>query len=85
MEQGAGRFIHFKNTLILLTPNVGTDLIAGRCKDPAWMPDPEAGKLVKNDGANWLTGAWSFLYALEAKPRRTQDLTHVSRIPFNER
>lgn len=42
MEDGEGRFIDFKNTLILLTTNAGTDLIASMCKDPELMPDPEA-------------------------------------------
>ncbi len=41
MEDGEGRFIDFKNTLILLTTNVGTDLIMGMCKDPELLPDPE--------------------------------------------
>jgi type VI secretion system protein VasG len=41
MEDGEGRFIDFKNTLILLTTNVGTDLIANMCKDPELMPEPE--------------------------------------------
>jgi type VI secretion system protein VasG len=41
MEDGEGRFIDFKNTLILLTTNAGTDLIAGLCKDPELMPDPD--------------------------------------------
>ncbi|MDM0044959.1 type VI secretion system ATPase TssH [Variovorax dokdonensis] len=41
MEDGEGRSIDFKNTLILLTTNAGTDLIASMCKDPELMPDPE--------------------------------------------
>ena len=41
MEDGEGRFIDFKNTLILLTTNAGTDLIASMCKDPELMPEPE--------------------------------------------
>ena len=41
MEDGEGRVIDFKNTLILLTTNAGTELIAGLCKDPELMPDPE--------------------------------------------
>jgi type VI secretion system protein VasG len=41
MEDGEGRLIDFKNTLILLTSNVGTDLIVNMCKDPDLMPDPE--------------------------------------------
>jgi len=41
MEDGEGRMIDFKNTLILLTSNVGSDLIMGMCRDPELMPDPE--------------------------------------------
>jgi type VI secretion system protein VasG len=41
MEDGEGRVIDFKNTLILLTTNVGSDLILNMCKDPATMPEPE--------------------------------------------
>ena len=41
MEDGEGRVIDFKNTLILLTTNAGTDLIVSLCKDPELMPDPE--------------------------------------------
>ncbi|MCA9728247.1 MAG: type VI secretion system ATPase TssH [Candidatus Eisenbacteria bacterium] len=41
MEDGEGRLIDFKNTLILLTSNVGSDLIMNMCKDPDLMPEPE--------------------------------------------
>ncbi len=41
MEDGEGRLINFKNTLILLTSNVGSDLIMNMCKDPELLPDPE--------------------------------------------
>ena len=41
MEDGEGRSIDFKNTLILLTTNAGTELIASMCKDPELLPDPE--------------------------------------------
>ncbi len=41
MEDGEGRLIDFKHTLILLTTNVGTDLIMNLCKDPDLMPEPE--------------------------------------------
>jgi type VI secretion system protein VasG len=41
MEDGEGRQIDFKNTLILLTTNAGTDLIASLCADPELMPEPE--------------------------------------------
>jgi type VI secretion system protein VasG len=41
MEDGEGRLIDFKNTLILLTSNVGSDLIMSMCKDPDLLPEPE--------------------------------------------
>lgn len=41
MEDGEGQLIDFKNTLILLTSNVGTDLIMNMCQDPELKPDPE--------------------------------------------
>jgi type VI secretion system protein VasG len=41
MEDGEGRTIDFKNTLILLTSNVGTDMIMDMCSDPELLPDPE--------------------------------------------
>ena len=41
MEDGEGRAIDFKNTLILLTTNAGTDLIMNMCKDPELMPSPD--------------------------------------------
>ena len=41
MEDAEGRYIDFRNTLILLTTNAGTDLIMGLCKDPELMPEPE--------------------------------------------
>jgi type VI secretion system protein VasG len=41
MEDGEGRLIDFRNTLIILTTNVGTDLIMNLCKDPDLLPEPE--------------------------------------------
>jgi type VI secretion system protein VasG len=45
MKDSEGTEIIFKNTIILLTTNVGTDLMMNMCKDPELMPDPES--LVK--------------------------------------
>jgi len=42
MEDGTGRRIDFKNTLIILTSNVGTDRIVQLSADPAYASDPEA-------------------------------------------
>ena len=41
MEDGEGRMIDFRNTLILLTSNVGSELIMDMCADPELMPEPE--------------------------------------------
>ncbi|MFY1665678.1 type VI secretion system ATPase TssH [Pseudomonas sp. Pseu.R1] len=41
MEDGEGRVIDFKNTLILLTTNAGTELISHLCKDAHSVPDPD--------------------------------------------
>ena len=41
MEDGTGRRIDFKNTLIILTSNVGTDLIMESAKDPQLAANPE--------------------------------------------
>jgi len=41
MEDGEGRLIDFKNTLILLTTNAGTEQVAQLCQDPDNLPDPE--------------------------------------------
>jgi type VI secretion system protein VasG len=42
MEDGEGRYIDFKNTVIILTSNVGSDLLMRLCQDPDLMPEPEA-------------------------------------------
>lgn len=48
MEDGEGRVIDFKNTLILLTTNAGTELITSVCSDPDLLPDPEGlGKALR--------------------------------------
>ncbi|MHC4481585.1 MAG: AAA family ATPase, partial [Planctomycetota bacterium] len=47
MEDGEGRDIDFKNTIILLTSNVGSDLIMEMCKDPDPDLAPSAEGLTK--------------------------------------
>ncbi|WP_312401028.1 AAA family ATPase, partial [Enterobacter chengduensis] len=42
MEDGEGRHIDFRNTIIILTSNVGTELISAMCADPELMPEPDA-------------------------------------------
>ena len=41
MEDGEGRYIDFKNTIIILTTNVGSELILNLCEEPDLTPTPE--------------------------------------------
>ena len=41
LEDGEGREIDFKNTVILLTSNVGSDLAMKLCADPDTRPEPD--------------------------------------------
>jgi type VI secretion system protein VasG len=41
LRDGEGRDIDFKNTVIIMTSNAGTDLIHRLCGDPNRRPDPE--------------------------------------------
>ncbi len=56
MEDGEGRRIDFKNTILILTSNAGTDTLMKLCADPETMPDsaglvnalkPELNKIFK--------------------------------------
>ena len=42
MEDGEGRNIDFKNTVIILTSNAGSDLLMSMCGDPDLLPDASA-------------------------------------------
>src|SRR5690606_24981639 len=41
MEDGEGRYIDFRNTVIILTSNVGADRVASLCRDPNLLHAPE--------------------------------------------
>jgi type VI secretion system protein VasG len=41
MEDGEGRRIDFKNSIIILTSNAGTDTLAKLCADPETTPSPQ--------------------------------------------
>jgi len=41
MEDAEGRYIDFKNTIIILTTNAAQDVIVNMCKDPELMPSAE--------------------------------------------
>ena len=42
MKDGEGRDINFRNCVILMTTNAGTDVIKSLCADPDTCPEPEA-------------------------------------------
>lgn len=42
MKDGEGRDIDFRNTVIIMTSNAGTDTIAKLCADPEMTPEPTA-------------------------------------------
>ncbi len=42
LQDSSGNDINFKNTIIILTSNVGTDTVMKLCADPDTRPDPEA-------------------------------------------
>ncbi len=42
LQDDKGNEVNFKNTIIILTSNVGTDTIMKLCADPDTRPDPEA-------------------------------------------
>ncbi len=42
MEDAEGRYIDFRNTIIILTTNAAQDVIISLCQDPELMPLPEA-------------------------------------------
>ncbi|MFA5123576.1 type VI secretion system ATPase TssH, partial [Zavarzinia sp.] len=41
LKDGEGRDIDFKNTVVIMTSNAGTETITKLCADPDTMPDPE--------------------------------------------
>ena len=41
MKDGEGRDINFRNTVIIMTTNAGTDLIKSLCNDPDTTPEPD--------------------------------------------
>jgi type VI secretion system protein VasG len=42
MEDAEGRYIDFKNTIIILTSNAAQDVVVNLCKDPELMPTADA-------------------------------------------
>ena len=42
MTDGTGRVVNFRNSIILMTSNAGTELVQSLCSDPETTPTPEA-------------------------------------------
>lgn len=82
MEDGEGRFIDFKNTLILLTSNIGADMLTQLCDDPALVPPPQAladmlrPELRKVFPAAFL-GRLSVVPYLPLAPQVLADIVHI--------
>jgi type VI secretion system protein VasG len=50
LQDSTGNEVNFKNTIILMTSNVGTDTIMKVCADPDTMPDPAGlGETLRED------------------------------------
>jgi type VI secretion system protein VasG len=85
MEDGEGRFIDFKNTLIILTTNAGTDLIASLCKDPDLMPDPDGmAKALRESAAEGVpAGAAGPLVTIPYYPLSDEMLGRIVRLQLD--
>lgn len=42
MTDGTGRVVNFRNSIILMTSNAGTEMISSLCADPETLPSPKA-------------------------------------------
>lgn len=73
MKDGEGRDIDFKNTVIIMTSNAGTDLIKNLCSDPETMPD-----------ANGLTEALHSELLKTFKPAFLGRLTVIPYFPLSD-
>jgi type VI secretion system protein VasG len=85
MEDGEGRHIDFKNTIILLTSNVGTELIMNMSSDPDLLPEPEGvakalrGPLLKQFPAALL----GRLVVIPYYPLSTEMLANIARLQLD--
>lgn len=59
LKDGEGRDIDFKNTVVIMTSNAGTETITKLCADPDTMPDPEGlADAVKPELLKWFKPAF---------------------------
>ncbi|KLG05494.1 ATPase AAA [Enterobacter cloacae subsp. cloacae] len=85
MEDGEGRKIDFRNTIILLTSNTGSDIISSVCADPQTMPN-EDGLLAILQPALLKVFPAAFLGRITVipyLPLTTESLQYIVRIHLN--
>ncbi|ATE62553.1 type VI secretion system ATPase TssH [Thauera sinica] len=85
MEDGEGRLVDFRNTVILLTSNAGSDLLAGLYEAPESMPKPAAlrdamrAELLKAFPAAFL----GRLHVVPYLPLRSEILAHIVKLQLD--
>lgn len=82
MEDGEGRQIDFRNTVILLTSNVGADRISDLCSDAALTPSTEAlRKAIEQDLLHVFPAAFlGRLSVIPYLPLQTEVLTDIVKL-----
>jgi type VI secretion system protein VasG len=86
MDDAEGREINFKNTVILLTSNAGTDIIMNRCRDAVQMPTVES---LKDDLRHELNQVFkpAFIGRLQVVPYypvKDEVLKQIVRLKLNK-
>ena len=84
MEDGEGREIDFRNTVIILTSNVGTDVVNSLCADPELIPHIEAidGALRKPLLEIFPPALLGRLITVPYLPLTTETLANIVRLQF---
>ena len=86
MEDGEGREIDFKNTIIILTTNAGTDTMAKLCADPETMPGPDGlVKALKPELNKIFKPAFlGRMVLIPYMPIRDENLKHIIRLKLGK-
>jgi type VI secretion system protein VasG len=86
LEDGEGRRIDFKNNLIILTSNLGTDTIMKLCADEETKPDPETlAETLRSDLQKHFKPAFlGRLKVIPYYPISDQNLRFITRLKLNK-
>ncbi len=86
LEDGEGRRIDFKNNLIILTSNLGTDTIMKLCADEETKPDPETlAETLRSDLQKHFKPAFlGRLKVIPYYPITDQNLRFITRLKLNK-